>query len=172
MSNNFFDSVEDDLDQQATIDQERENKYDPKEGDTLQGVILKAEAFTQGKYKATVSVTFRNVGEEEVGGVAAGDSAYFMTPTVLRRKFIEAEPKIGTAFMLRFLGSVKPEGGGNSYKDWVLVTESTKDEDASKRDVGLWSSIVQTMAQADNQGGRQQPQQNQGQPAESSGWQF
>ncbi len=168
----FFDSSEDALAKQADKDEQSDNKFDPSQGDVFKGIFLKAEAYTKGKYEPTVVLTIRNAGDKEVGGIEPGDSGYFFAPTVLRRKLFEAEPAMGTPFILESLGSITPEKGGNPYKGWTLVTPTTQDEpDESARDRALWSSIGVQMAS--------KPQQAQapnayggGEQAASGEWKF
>jgi hypothetical protein len=135
----FFDTA--DLDKQAAADKEASEspKFDPAPGDSVDGILTKAEMFTGGQYAPTIVINFRNVGKKAVGGVDEGKIGYLFLPTVLRRKFLEAAPAVGTAFKLRFEGLVSPEGGGNSYKDWTLVTESMGD--TSKQDRRMWDAI-------------------------------
>jgi hypothetical protein len=140
----FFDGIDNAMDKQREADSEAADapKYDPKAGDELHGVLLKAEAFTKGQWGPTILISFRNVGDKAVGGVDAGESGVLFTPTVLRRKLLEAQPAIGTPFALRFEGSVTPEGGGNAYKDWTLLTSYQKTGDSSEVDPQLWNSIA------------------------------
>lgn len=172
----FFDGADETLAQQAEQDAQSDNKYEPDPGDVLHGVLLKAEAYTKDThgYEPTLVITVRNVGETKVGGIAPGESGYLFTPTVLRRKVLEAEPAIGTAFILEFKGKVTPDKGGNPYKDYTLVTESTKGEgDESKRDRALWGQIQMAIAQASQ---NRQPQQGYGgggqQASQSNDWKF
>lgn len=150
MSESFFDSIGEALDAQHTADAEQADapKFDPKQGESLNGVFLKAEAFTKGKYDATVLLTFRNVGDEAVGGIEAGASGVLFCPTVLRRKLFEASPAMGTPFALRFEGSVQPSGGGNAYKDWTLLTSYQKTSNMDEVDEPLWRKI-QSVVDAD-----------------------
>jgi len=150
----FFDGIDDALDEQHKTDQEAFDapKFDPEPGDNLQGVLLKAEPFTKGKFGATVLLSFRNVGEEAVGGVEAGESGVLFCPTVLRRKLIESAPAIGTPFALRFEGKVTPEKGGNPYKDWTLLTSYQKTGDASEVDQPLWNNIQSKMGDDEPRG--------------------
>lgn len=138
----FFDGIDDAIADQKARDEEASDstKFEPKAGEILQGVLLKADV-ASGKYDPNVVITFRNVGSKTVGGLEPGASGYMFTPTVLRRKIIEAAPKIGTPFALEFHGLVAPEGGGNSYKDFTLVTPFTKDGDATARDLALWDRL-------------------------------
>jgi hypothetical protein len=135
----FFDEA--DLDKQAAADKEASEspKFDPAPGDSINAILTKAEMFTGGQYDPTIVINLRNVGDKAVGGVDAGKIGYLFLPTVLRRKFLEAAPAVGTAFKLRFEGLVSPEGGGNSYKDWTLVTESMSE--TSKQDRRMWDAI-------------------------------
>ena len=103
--------------------------------------IFKAEAFTKGKYEPTVLLTFRNVGEKEVGGVEAGASGVLFCPTVLRRKLFESTPAMNTPFALRFEGTITPEKGGNPYKDWTLYTAYMKEATPDALDIPLWRDI-------------------------------
>jgi len=95
-----------------------------------------------GQYPASIVINLRNVGGEAAGGIEDGKIGYLFIPTVLRRKMLEAAPALGSAFQLRYEGTVKPEGGGNAYKDWTLVTENMLEGAApSKTDQELWNSI-------------------------------
>lgn len=139
----FFDDIEADLDSKKATDEEAFDapKFDPKAGDELHGVLLKAEAFTKGKYDPTVIITFRNVGDKEVGGVEAGASGVMFCPTVLRRKLFESTPALNTPFALRFEGSVTPAKGGNPYKDWTLYTAYMKEANPDSLDIPFWRDI-------------------------------
>jgi hypothetical protein len=136
---NFFDTA--DLDRQAELDKEQSEsgKFDPAPGDTLDAILTKAERFEGGQYDPTIVINLRNVGDEAVGGVEPGKIGYMFLPTVLRRKMLSAAPAVGTAFRLRFEGLTKPEGGGNEYKDWTILTESMSDQ--AKADRALWDRI-------------------------------
>ena len=95
-----------------------------------------------GQYPASIVINLRNVSGTVAGGVEDGKIGYLFLPTVLRRKMLEAAPSVGSAFQLRYEGTVKPEGGGNAYKDWTLVTEAMiEGADPSKSDQELWNSI-------------------------------
>ncbi len=141
----FFDDIGADLDQKKEADEEAFDapKFDPSKGDELHGVFLKAEAYTNDSmgYAPTVLITFRNVGEKEVGGVEAGASGVLFCPTVLRRKLFESTPAMNTPFALRFEGSVTPAKGGNSYKDWTLYTAYMKEATPDALDIPLWRDI-------------------------------
>ena len=163
----FFDDIEADLDSKKATDEEAFDapKFDPEEGDELHGVLLKAEAFTKGKYEPTVIITFRNVGEKAVGGVEAGASGVMFCPTVLRRKLFESTPAMNTPFALRFEGSITPAKGGNPYKDWTLYTAYMKEANPDALDIPLWRDI---QTQVDVPRG-QKPQAAQG---GDSDWKF
>lgn len=147
----FFDDA--DLDQQQAADKEAAEspKFDPAEGDVLDGVLTKAEAYSKGRFDPTIVINFRNVGKDTVGGVEPGKVGYLFLPTVLRRKFLDAAPAIGTAFRVRFEGTVAPEKGGNPYKDWTLITESMTD--ATKVDRPMWEGIRPAEVNAPRSGG-------------------
>ena len=140
----FFDSITDDVEAQTASDTEDSDagKFDPAAGDLLQGVVLKVDLFTGGNYSPAITLTFRNVGEKEVGGVEPGKSGrIFLGGVVIKRKMMEAAPAIGSPFALLSKGKVSPESGGNSYKDWTLVTPFTRDGDAASHDRALWDSV-------------------------------
>ena len=140
----FFDNIKDDIEGQHAADAEASDagKFDPKEGEQLQAVMLKADLFTGGIYDPAITITFRNVGEKAVGGVKAGESGrMFLNTTVLKGKMMDAAPAIGSPFALVYDGKVSPEGGGNAYKTWTLVTPFTRDGDESAHDRALWDSI-------------------------------
>lgn len=141
----FFDDIGTDLDDKKATDEEAFDapKFDPNKGDELHGVFLKAEAFTNDSmgYAPTVLITFRNVGEKEIGGVEAGASGVLFCPTVLRRKLFESTPAMNTPFALRFEGSVTPEKGGRTYKDWTLYTAYMKEATPDALDIPLWRDI-------------------------------
>ncbi len=147
----FFDDIGTDLDDKKATDEEAFDapKFDPNKGDELHGVFLKAEAFTKGKYEPTVLLTFRNVGEKEVGGVEAGASGVLFCPTVLRRKLFESTPAMNTPFALRFEGTITPEKGGNPYKDWTLYTAYMKEATPDALDIPLWLNIQSHMDDGD-----------------------
>ena len=140
----FFDGIDDAIGKQHESDVEAADapKFDPEAGEQLNAVLLKAEPFTKGQWGPTVIITFRNVGDEAVGGIEAGESGVLFTPTVLRRKILEAQPAIGTPFALRFEGTVTPEKGGNAYKDWTLLTSYMKSGDPADVDHELWNGIA------------------------------
>ena len=139
----FFDEVDEDLASQKAADEEdsNANKYEPKAGDQLQAVLLKADLFTGGQYDPAITITFRNVGDKKVGGIEAGESGRMFLQTVLKRKMMEAAPAIGTPFALKYEGKVTPTSGGNPYNDWTVVTPFTKTGDETAQDRGLWTSI-------------------------------
>ena len=139
----FFDSADDALDAQKAANAEASDatKYSPEAGDTVNAVLLQARLFTGGQYDPAITITFRNVGEAAVGGIEAGKSGRLFLSTVLARQMTEAAPAIGSPFMLRYEGKVKPESGGNAFHDWTVVTPFTKDGDEASRDIGLWTSI-------------------------------
>ena len=144
----FFDDIDDALNKQHDADTEASDapSYDPQAGDLLEAVLLKVEPFTKGKFLPTFILTFRNVGEDAVGGVEPGASAILVASTVLRTKFFEAQPAPGTPFALRVEGTVKPERGGNSYKDWTLLTAYMKSGDASDVAPELWHDVQRKLA--------------------------
>jgi hypothetical protein len=170
----FFD---DDIDaavaEQGKADQEEFDapKFNPDAGDQLHAVLLKAEPFTKGKYEPTIIITFRNVGEEKIGDIAAGESGVMFCPTVLRRKLLEAQPALNTAFALKFLGKITPEKGGNPYKDWTLFTENMKEADASKVDPAMWNAIEAAMVAAEDKAYPQQTATS-GPAADNKAWKF
>ena len=139
----FFDDASDDLDAQQGKNKEASDadRFEPKAGDEVQAILLKAELFTKGQYDPAITITFRNVGDKEVGDVEAGKSGRMFLSTVAERMFLEAAPAIGSPFMLRFEGKVTPEKGGNPYKDWTLVTPFTKDGNDEAYDRALWDAI-------------------------------
>ena len=139
----FFESASDDLDAQQAKNQEASDadRFEPEAGEEVQAVLLKADLFTKGQYDPSITITFRNVGDKKVGGVEAGKSGRMFLSTVAERMFLEAAPAVGSPFVLRFEGKVKPESGGNPYKDWTLVTPFTKDGDENAYDRALWDAI-------------------------------
>ena len=163
----FFDEVDEDLSSQHDADEEAADatKYDPSKGDSIQAVLLKADIYTGGQYKPAITITFRNVGDKEVGGIKAGESGRMFLATVLKRKMMEAAPAIGSPFALRYEGKVTPASGGNAYGDWTIVTPFTRDGDENARDRALWDSIDP------DQRGFTPPAQAQGQ-AQDSDWKF
>lgn len=167
MSDNFFDGIDDALTNKHTTDQEQSDapKFDPEEGDVLHGILLTAKAYTGGSYDPTIIITFKNVGEEEVGGVKPGASGALFTPTVLRRQLLEAQPAPGKPFALKFEGV--PEG--KSYKDWTLLTAYMKTGNQSDIDPALWSGIARTIAE--NTMAPQQRTAQNAQPGDSA-WKF
>ena len=143
MADDFFDSIDDAVANQNKADVEASDapKFDPEEGETLKAVLLKVEPFTKGRFDPTFILHFRNVGDETVGGVEPGKAGVMFASTVVRRKFLEAQPAQGTPFALRFEGSVTPETGGNAYKDWTLVTKYMKSGDSADIAPEMWASI-------------------------------
>jgi hypothetical protein len=139
----FFDDASSDLDAQKGKNQEASDadRFEPKDGEEVQAVLLKADLFTKGQYDPAITITFRNVGDKEVGGIEAGKSGRMFLSTVAERMFLEAAPAVGSPFMLRFEGKVTPEKGGNPYKDWTLVTPFTKDGNEEAYDRSLWDAI-------------------------------
>ena len=139
----FFDDASSDLDAQQGKNQEASDadRFEPKDGEEVQAVLLKADLFTKGQYDPAITITFRNVGDKTVGKIEAGKSGRMFLSTVAERMFLEAAPAVGSPFMLRFEGKVTPDKGGNPYKDWTLVTPFTKDGDDSAYDRGLWDAI-------------------------------
>ena len=161
----FFDDASDDLDAQQGKNQEASDadRFEPEDGAEVQAVLLKADLYTKGQYDPAITITFRNVGDEEVGGIEAGKSGRMFLSTVAERMFLEAAPAVGSPFMLRFEGKVKPEKGGNAYKDWTLVTPFTKDGDDSAYDRALWDAINPAALKSAPSGGRQ---------SDSDSWKF
>lgn len=139
----FFDDIDEAMDAQSKADDEAAEapRFDPNEGDELHGVLLEAKVYDGGQYPATVLLTFRNVGDEAVGGVEAGASGILFAPTVLRRKLFEAQPAIGTPFALRYEGKVVPTKGGNAYKDWTLLTGYMKSGNPDDVNPSMWQAI-------------------------------
>ena len=134
MSESFFDDIDSTVDAKAKADAEARDsdKFDPSPGDMLRGVLLKAERPTTQFGKGLV-VTFRNVGEEAVGGIEPGNSGYMFASTVLERMLQEQAPRIGSGIAIRYEGKVTPDSGGNPYKDWTVVSETS--------DRGLWVGL-------------------------------
>ena len=163
----FFDEASNDLDAQKGKNQEASDadRFEPKAGDEVQAVLLKADLFTGGQYKPAITITFRNVGDKEVGGIEAGKSGRMFLSTVAERMFLEAAPAIGSPFALRFEGKVTPDSGGNPYKDWTVVTPFTKNGDENAYDRALWDSInpAARATTAQQSGGRQ---------SQDDGWKF
>lgn len=139
----FFDDASSDLDAQQAANQEASDadRFEPNAGDEVQAVLLKADLYTKGQYDPAITITFRNVGDKEVGGIEAGKSGRMFLSTVAERMFMEAAPAIGSPFVLRFEGKVTPEKGGNPYKNWTVVTPFTKDGDQEAYDRALWDAI-------------------------------
>ena len=139
----FFDDASSDLDAQKDKNQEASDadRFEPKDGEEVQAVLLKADLFTKGQYDPAITITFRNVGDAEVGGIEAGKSGRMFLSTVAERMFLEAAPAVGSPFMLRFEGKITPDKGGNPYKDWTLVTPFTKDGNDEAYDRALWDAI-------------------------------
>ena len=139
----FFDGIEDAMTSKAEADAEAADipKFDPKAGEMLNAVLLEAKPFTGGDYDPTIILTFRNVGDKAVGGIEPGASGVLFTPTVLRRKLLEAQPAIGTPFALRFEGTVTPPKGF-SYKDWTLLTAYMKSGSPDDVNPQMWHAIA------------------------------
>lgn len=140
MNNDFFENMDETMDKKATADKEAAEapKFDPNPGDLLKAVLLKADAFVGGQYPPTAVITFKNVGEEAVGNVEPGKTGTLFASTVLRTKLFEAAPAIGQPFGLRFEGTVKPDSGGFSYKNWTVI--------GSGEDRVLWKGIAERIA--------------------------
>lgn len=61
--------------------------------------------------------------------------------SVLRREFERARPAIGENLLIRYLGTVQPDGGGSAYESYSLVVDRTSapvtwDEIAKRYDEG------------------------------------
>ena len=163
----FFDGASDALDAQKAANREAQDadRFEPKAGDEVQAVLLKADLFTGGQYEPAITITFRNVGDAAVGGIEPGKSGRMFLSTVAQRMFLEAAPAVGSPFVLRFEGKVTPERGGNPYKDWTLVTPFTKDGDEEARDRALWDSIDPAQRVG-------APRQSGGRAATDDAWKF
>ena len=152
----FFDGIDDAMNSKQTADQEQSDapKFDPEVGDLLQGILTTAKAFTGGQYDPTVVITFKNVGDKEVGGVGAGASGSLFASTVLRRQLLEAQPAVGKPFALR--REETPDG--KNYKNWTLMTAYMRSGNQSDLDPALWSGIARTIAEnAPNKAQQAQP---------------
>lgn len=167
MTDDFFSDINEAMDGKHAADQEASDapKFDPEEGETLHAILLTAKAFTGGQYEPTIAITFKNVGEDKIGGVEPGKSGMMFTPTVLRRKLLEAQPAQGKPFALRYEGV--PDG--KTYKDWTLITAYMKSGNQSDIDPALWSGIARTIAE-NTTAPAQRSVQN-AEPGES-GWKF
>ena len=139
----FFESASDDLDAQQASNKEASDadRFEPKDGEEVLAVLLKADLFTGGQYDPAITITFRNVGDATVGGIEAGKSGRMFLSTVAERMFLEAAPAVGSPFVLRFEGKITPEKGGNPYKNWTLVTPFTKNGNEEAYDRALWDGI-------------------------------
>ena len=136
----FMDDLDDKVNKKAEADKEASDagNYTPEAGELLRAVLTAASLFTGGQYAPSITISFRNIGEEAAGGIEPGGIGRMFLSTVLEGKFMESAPKIGSSFGLRFEGMLTSKAG-NEYKAWTALFEA--DDDETKRDHRFWSQV-------------------------------
>ena len=138
----FFDGIEEALDTKAAEEEElmSAEKWEPEEGEVLQGILLKANTPNTDFGRGLV-LTVRNVGKTASGGVEPNKSAAVWAGTVLRRLLEDpdtGQPKVGKALVIRYEGMKEPKKGGNPFKMFTLIVE--------EQDPDYWDRLVHTVS--------------------------
>lgn len=135
----FFDDIESRMDKQAEADEEARSaeKWEPKAGELLQGVLLSAD-YPITNYGRAVVLVVRNVGKETSGGVEPGKSAKVWCGTMLHSLVTDFTlneagvpsgcPRIGKAVAIRFEGERENKDGSNTYKAYTFMREEADPE--------------------------------------------
>lgn len=106
----FFDDIEGDLDQDLVDQQEARDAddWDPKEGTILKGVFLKVNGPIMTKYGSTWVALVKDLGTDKTINV-------WLSRKVLRTEMLDAAPKQGGEFAIRYVGERETQDGSNSY---------------------------------------------------------
>jgi hypothetical protein len=124
-----WDETRERLHEQA--DREYPQAWVPQaDGDELVGVVTGV--------KEAVSTRFGPVPVVEVVDPVGAAWSIWLVHVVLRRSFARERPAIGETVLIRYLGRITPDSGGNPYDDYKLVV----DRPDEGNDVN-WSAIAE-----------------------------
>jgi hypothetical protein len=85
-------------------------------GDEIAGVITAVRPSVGTSYGPVPVVELKELG-------ASVRWSLWLIHTVLRREFVRQRPAVGETILVRYLGRVKPEGGGAAYEAYKLVVD-------------------------------------------------
>lgn len=120
----FFDDVEDAMDQQLKDDAAARDAadWDPEEGDILKGIFLKLNGPILTKFGSTWLALVKDLADDEVKNV-------WLSRSILRKEMVDAAPKPGGEVAIRFVGERETRDGSNSYYLYqVRVPEGGQDK--------------------------------------------
>ena len=125
----FFEEAAADVKATGDDSGERGTNWKPEEGDILQGTLESAriQPLTDGSMK--ILVTVNEYGTDEKYAVWIGDS-----PFMLKAKFIDESPAIGSLIYLTYEGKKPTKDGAREYKVFNLRAQ-TADRD-------LWMELA------------------------------
>ncbi len=150
--NNELDALLDD--KKAANEEERgADKWDPSEGDTIKGYLMKTGWFDQGPYAPSLWLLIKT---------DDGDDVRVYCKTVLYGQVLEEMPAIGSGVVIRYEGRV--QGKNNKYHSFTFVLVPDKDGNV-KTDPAYWNEhgIYRGVK-------KQQPQQAQQASVEETGF--
>lgn len=84
-------------------------------GDEIVGMVVEVKQSVPTAYGPVPVVTLQ--------GPEGGRRSVWLHHAVLRRAFVRSSVQLGEVVLIRYLGRVTPEGGGNSYADYRLAVD-------------------------------------------------
>lgn len=84
-------------------------------GDELFGTLVDVKASVPTRFGPAPVVTIQQPSGEPV--------SVWLLHSVLRREFERARPAIGENLLIRYLGTVQPDGGGSAYESYSLTLD-------------------------------------------------
>lgn len=99
----------------AQADEGHPPAWQPEEGDELCGVVVAVNPAVHTAYGDVPVVTLQ--------GPNGGRRSVWLHHAVLRRAFVRADVQLGELVLIRYVGRVEPEGGGNPYADYRVAVD-------------------------------------------------
>ena len=102
------------LDKQSEKNDEERGaeKWEPEEGDTLDGIILKTGWYDGGEYEPSMFFILKDMD---------GDTHRAYCPTVLKNQLLELQPAMGTGIAIRYEGRKESKNSSRKYHAYTLV---------------------------------------------------
>lgn len=89
--------------------------WQPQPGDEIVGVVVDVQPSVYTRHGNVPVVTLQ--------GPNGGRRSVWLIHTVLRRGFIRANVQLGETVLVRYVGVVQPEGGGQPWHDYRVVVD-------------------------------------------------
>ncbi len=118
------------LDKQSEKNDEERGaeKWEPEEGDTLDGIILKTGWYDGGEYEPSMFFILKDMD---------GDTHRAYCPTVLKNQLLELQQAMGTGIAIRYEGRKESKNSSRKYHAYTLVPVPDKNGKV-KRDSAYW----------------------------------